>query len=125
MKLENQVCTLEQGKKLKELGITAEPLFWHTVNIDPITPKDIIQKWQHSHFNVCEKYPAFTISELGQLLDSETYTKRTGSEDSEYAQWEMGSGLYSTEVEARCEMLITSLTNGTLSAETCNERLAE
>jgi hypothetical protein len=132
MKLENQVCSIEQGKKLTELGITAQSLFWHTVNIDPITPKDIMQKWQHSHFAISEKYPAFTLSELGQMLDSETYTQRTGSEYSEYANWEWindgnetASGVYATEVEARAEMLITSLTNGSMSAETCNSRLVE
>ena len=69
MKIENQVCTLEQAKKLKELGVTAEPLFWYVIDIDPITPLDIIQKWQHSNFDQCEKYHAFTVAELGVMID--------------------------------------------------------
>ena len=68
MKIENQVVTIEQAKKLKELGVTAEPLFWYVIDIDPITPLDIIQKWQHSNFDQCEKYSAFTVAELGVML---------------------------------------------------------
>ena len=68
MKIENQVCTLEQAKKLMALGVTAEPLYWHVIDIDPLTPMDIIQKWQHSNFDQCEKYPAYTVAELGVML---------------------------------------------------------
>mgnify|MGYP000317131226 CR=1 FL=1 len=130
MKIENQVCTLEQAKKLTALGVTAEPLFWYVIDIDPITPLDIIQKWQHSNFDQCEKYAAFTVAELGVMLPSETHTQRTGSEDSEYDNWEWvddgngnANGLYNTEVEARAAMLIYLLENNLTTAEEVNQRL--
>ncbi len=130
MKIENQVVTIEQAKKLTALGVTAEPLYWHVIDIDPITPMDIIQKWQHSNFDQCEKYPAFTVAELGVMLPSETHTQRTGSEDSEYDNWEWvddgngnANGLYNTEVEARAAMLIYLLENNLTTAEEVNQRL--
>ena len=130
MKIENQVVTIEQAKKLKELGVTAEPLFWYVIDIDPITPLDIIQKWQHSNFDQCEKYPAYTVAELGVMLPSETFTQRTGSEDSEYDNWEWvddgngnANGLYETEAEARASMLIYLLENNLTTPEEVNQRL--
>jgi len=130
MKLEQQVCTLEQAKKLMALGVTAEPLYWHVIDIDPLTPMDIIQKWQHSNFDQCEKYPAYTVAELGVMLPSETHTQRTGSEDSEYDNWEWvddgngnANGLYNTEVEARAAMLIYLLENNLTTPEEVNQRL--
>ncbi len=128
MKLENQVCNIEQSKKLKEFGITAEPLFWHTVSIDPITPKDIIQKWQHSHFDVCEKYPAYTVAELALLLpNNQGYNSRLSVPSFE---WVCEDGFENfqtegeTEAECRANMLIYLLENG-LSIEYCNSRLAD
>ena len=130
MKIENQVVTIEQAKKLKELGVTAEPLFWYVIDIDPITPLDIIQKWQHSNFDQCEKYPAYTVAELGVMMPSETFTQRTGSEDSEYDNWEWvddgngnANGLYETEAEARASMLIYLLENNLTTPEEVNQRL--
>lgn len=129
MKLENQVCSFKQGKKLQELGITAQPLFWHTVNIDPITPNSIIQKWQHSHFNICKKYPAFTISELGQMLGYENLPYFS----TEYDMWILpkGSKLKSVglgtinECEIRSELLLYAIEQGLMSIEICNSRLVE
>ena len=130
MKIENQVVTIEQAKKLKELGVTAEPLFWYVIDIDPITPLDIIQKWQHSNFDQCEKYPAYTVAELGVMMPSETFTQRTGSEDSEYDNWEWvddgngnANGLYETEAAARASMLIYLLENHLTTPEEVNKRL--
>lgn len=127
MKIEKQVCSLNLSKKLVELGITAEPLFWHTVNIDPITPKDIIQKWQHSHFDACEKYPAYTVAELGEMLPEYFESHRgpmlknwycgilEGGEDEYFA-------MEATQAEAMAAMLIHLLQNGNL-VEACNSRL--
>jgi hypothetical protein len=130
MKIENQVCTLEQAKKLKELGVTAEPLFWYVIDIDPITPLDIIQKWQHSNFDSCEKYPAFTVAELGDMLPTETLTIRRGSENSEYANWEWEDesegkawGVFATEAEARADHLIMRLENALITPSEVNQRL--
>ena len=147
MKIENQVCTLEQAKKLTALGVTAEPLFWYVINIDPITPLDIIQKWQHSNFDQCEKYPAFTVAELGVMLPHPSSLNEMGgwvhmsecdttSNDGMpwYLLWEYdldkegaGYGRHIVsgvnEAEARAAMLIYLLENHLTTPEEVNQRL--
>lgn len=129
MILKKQVCSLRLSKELVKLGITAEPLFWHVVNIDPITPKDIIQKWQHSDFDLCEKYPAYTVAELGQMLpdyieshsgcDGETwYCGSVDALEDEYFSME------AFEADARAAMLIYLLSNSE-NTNDCNRRLLE
>lgn len=135
MKLQNQVCNLEQAKKLSELGIVqGKSIFFYDTWMSDKNKLQYNSGHQNGdgYKNPESCFSAFTLSELGTMLDSETYTQRTGSEDSKYANWEWmndgnetGSGLFATEVEARCEMLITALTNGTQSVETCNSRLVE
>lgn len=126
MKLENQVITKEQSQKLYDLGIRGESLFYHTESKFGVMPKSSID------FKNGYVKNAFTISELGQMLPSETGTERTGSEDSEYANWEwasesdqIGMGLFATEVEARADMLIHLLENKLVNVEACNIRLLE
>lgn len=70
MKLEHQVCSLELAKKLKELGVKQESLFFweywnnqvYAVKFKPfvIVPDLSIKK--------LELFAAFTVAELGQLL---------------------------------------------------------
>ena len=141
MKIEQQVCTLEQAKKLVALGVTAEPLYWHVIDIDPLTPMDIIQKWQHSNFDQCEKYPAYTVAELGVMLpDGKTidpeYTQiatcRSYSDSSLYVcfcERVIGDNeptieqFGDTEAEARAAMLIYLLGNHLTTPEEVNQRL--
>jgi len=147
MKIENQVVTIEQAKKLKELGVTAEPLFWYVIDIDPITPLDIIQKWQHSNFDQCEKYPAYTVAELGVMLPHFDNLSQMGGfvhltefdpsvQDGNpwYCVWEydkdkenagFGSEIIDgeTEAQARAAMLIYLLENNLTTAEEVNQRL--
>lgn len=60
MKIENQVCSLDMSKQLKELGVKQESYFW----------------WVNGHgkmelFDKCtdnESISAFTVSELGKML---------------------------------------------------------
>lgn len=76
MKLEEQVCSLELSKKLKELGVKQESYFrWL---IDEVTnysfvssPNDIV----NSQIKYNEKYSAFTAPELLEILpyDISTY----------------------------------------------------
>jgi hypothetical protein len=127
MKLENQVCNLEQAARLKELGVKQDShFFW-------VNRKEKSKLVYAKNIECLETLPicsAFTISELGQMLDSETGTQRNGSEDSGYANWEwvdnsnqLGMGMFATEVEARADMLITLLQKNLIQVETCNERL--
>jgi hypothetical protein len=63
MKLEHQVCTLEQAKKLKEIGILQESLFYHTMGV----PGILIA---HQQLNMTVQFSAFTVAELGIMFDN-------------------------------------------------------
>jgi len=127
MKLEDIVCTLEQAEKLKELGVQQDShFFW----VDRKDKSKLVYAKTIEFLQTLPIFSAFTVSELGQMLDSETGTQRNGSEDSEYANWEwaddsnqLGMGMFATEVEARADMLITLLEKNLIKVEICNERL--
>lgn len=122
MQLEQQVCFLGLAKKLKELGVEQESLwFW---------VKSIVYGWMvASKSNVfgLESYPAFTVSELGVLLPEIVVDEEDGSEFSVIHFENMGSfytaynynntnenvfveGAYS-EADARAKMLIYLIEN--------------
>lgn len=75
MNLSDQVISLELAKRLKELGVKQESIFYHVRAIDDwqitsvITEKDKIY-WQHSVLDILpmEYYSAFTVAELGEML---------------------------------------------------------
>lgn len=144
MKPEQQVCTLEQGRRLKELGITGCSLFYWVdltaygkkmaPNGYEIMPHD---EATHESKGCCftdfdTTFNAFIVSELGQMCNSETCTMRTGTEMSEYANWEwqhqgndQALGLFNTEAEARAALLIHLLETNHLTAEEANKRLMQ
>jgi hypothetical protein len=131
MKLEDQVCTLEQAKILRELGIIQVSLFdWCVFMPDPTGEKyyysvvyketdvdDQLHEWIAS---------AFTIAELGALLDhipvktyQELHTNRKGF----YVETKLGEKEYfEHEAHARGRMLILRLEKGWDTAETINTR---
>ena len=135
IQLKKQVCSLDLSKKLVELGVKAEPLFWHVINIDLITPHDIIQKWQHSNFNECEeKYPAYTVAELGMMLPQYYESHKAGVGKTDSNTWYCGNldfydGQYlaieKTEANARAKMLIELIQNDDCSIESLNSILVE
>lgn len=75
MKLEDQVCSLELAKRLKELGVKQESLFyWHPEDY-AARRRDIPPKWflvdskcLHPHLRNGEACSAFTVGELGEIL---------------------------------------------------------
>ncbi len=67
MKLENQVCSLEIAKKLEELGVNKESLFYWVVSKDHSSIHlgvDI----QLGNIDWDEMYSAYTVAELGKML---------------------------------------------------------
>src|SRR3990167_9737514 len=76
MKLENQVTSLELSKRLKELGIKQDSLFWWIIPTDSdykANPKNksvLIYEKELCRDGNCGHKPisAFTVSELGELL---------------------------------------------------------
>lgn len=87
MELKDQVCTLEQAKRLKELGVSAHSIWWWKQDRTPTNsnmtyygvaqeymPWDIFlgQRSKISGSDVCFEYPAYTASELGEMLPCES-----------------------------------------------------
>lgn len=135
MKLQDQVCRLQQSKKLNQLGIIqgGSVFYFDTEQIDvevPIFNSGFNGDGQYFNAETC--FAAFNVAELGIMCNSETYTWRTGSENSEYAHWEWidegntnAMGVYATEAEARAEMLIYLLKNNLVTAGEVNARLTQ
>ena len=87
MNLENQVCSLELAKKLKELGVKQESLFWWNGNKEWVDKEvkqlgggvsivKMLDEELHWEITRCvsqspscrESYSAFTVAELGEML---------------------------------------------------------
>lgn len=70
MNIEQQVCSLELAKRLKELGIKQDSLFWYQIGSRGVSGGVGITygEWETA---AEEKYSAFTVAELGEIL-SET-----------------------------------------------------
>jgi hypothetical protein len=85
MKLEDQVCSLELSKKLKELGVKQESLFyWSKLSIQ----KEHKLEFRTNIFTQeiiladCTDYiSAFTVSELGEMLPIWSETARRSTDD--------------------------------------------
>jgi len=133
MKLEDQVCNLELAQKLKELGVKQESYyFWaervsgtghpsdpsiHTVEFNLMTG--------HPYGVFPERYSAFTVAELGEMLPVDTTMEISFNHNTKTRKyivslptdvgWE-GSPTYDnfeadTEANARAEMLVYLIEN--------------
>lgn len=61
MNIEDQVCSLELSKRLKELDVKQESLFCYTTDYDlEFLPSEI------RNYDIC--IAAFTVSELGEMI---------------------------------------------------------
>ena len=113
MKLEKQVCSLELAKKLKELGVKQESVWYWTQTFNPKRKPHPYQFEIQGcgRADTHHKYSAFTVAELGEMLPSGYYSIREGS------VWEcwLRNGTQkveaSTEADARAKMLIYLLEN--------------
>ena len=65
MELSDQICSLELAKKLKELGVKQESLFWYTIYVDQTY--DIHYQFDSKYIPPAH-YAAFTVAELGEML---------------------------------------------------------
>jgi len=126
MKIENQVCSLELAKRLKELGVKQESI-WAWCLDRPHRDSWVLwtsrypETWEGN-----ERYAAFTAAELGEMLplliDVEgTLTSWEGAKDGS-GNWEtwledgkahlVGNKIVEkTEADARALMLIHLLEN--------------
>ena len=119
----NGCCDLEYAKKLKELGVKQDSLWYWAVRENgkaTLIPKEDVARFEGLAQNG-KVYSAFTVAELGEILPADEeyrpayYTKR----HSDGTWWvysydcdeggceEVGRGIYAdTEANARAKMLI-------------------
>ncbi len=122
MKLEEQVCNLELSKRLKELGVKQESLFWWCIEPEAFKNRD----WYIGDTND-RKFSAFTVAELGDLLPPDTPSDKDAcwmqvSEDGGETHWDNvndGEGVPEptiirggTEADMRAKMLIHLIKSG-------------
>lgn len=132
MKLEDQVCSLELAKKLKELGVKQDSLFWWAGEL-------LVFKTQTGFYNqvgagmnlhplIDKTISAYTVAELGEMLppkieDSFIQTSRCSDKSgfncvAGYINNEAVSFNRKTEADARAKMLIYLLENKLLTPKT-------
>lgn len=75
MKIEDQVCTLEQALELDKLGLKAESLFYwwrwsiaEAGNTYDLCTADELESYKDNPMVYPEWYPAYTVSELLKML---------------------------------------------------------
>ncbi len=82
MKLEQQLTSLSLSKRLKELGVPQDSLFWW-VDWSAEQHPEGSHGWyleNSPHYKGCESISAYTVAELGELLPSyitEVHTAET------------------------------------------------
>lgn len=131
MKLEDQVASLELCKRLKELGVNQESLFYWIklieggdLDYDLINDLDfrnLLESTQQG--NRC--FSAFTVAELGEMLPRNYHSWRFQSDGFENGEWvcayfsqpefEASSEYWAnekTEADVRAKMLIHLIEKG-------------
>jgi len=138
MKIENQVCTLDQANKIKELGIEQHSLFSFMAYGSEFKgdEKPCFNNYYKADSSSFLWASAFTCAELGIIIpDGFTLSEVTAhiephkqwicgrviaeEEDYDYDFCEFGA----TEAQARANMLIYLLETDKTTAEICNKRL--
>lgn len=125
MKLENQVCSLDQAKRLKELGVRQDVsiAIWYEF------PKDeYLVIYRIGNLSLKE-YSAFTVAEMGQMLPTQCHSTKCSNKNI-YWEWvddgnELSFPGFMNEAECRASHLITLLELGKLSVEEVNKRLED
>jgi hypothetical protein len=132
MELQQQVCSLDLAKRLKELGVEQESIFWWCgdVSLDflpqPMTKKEISS---YNQVEFCEPgVSAFTVAELGEMLPKRLH--QSNLTITRGVWWEVcydeatvdtlggykGLQTADTEADARAKMLIYLIENKLLAA---------
>lgn len=132
MKLTNQVCSLAQAKKLKELGIVQEGYFCYSgdglkTDIKLTTDTDAqTRSFDPQVYN--ERISAFTVAELCAMVLCEEVEKsgyNTHYADGFFKVLYRGQGFarFTKQAEAIAYVLILLIEKGITTPEKCNQRL--
>lgn len=138
MKIENQVCALEQAKRLKELGVSQDSYFHYGDHLEGIA-----ETWMHEG-NEDTFYSAYTVAELGVMLPAtiEGYQLRQWTIPYTIGLGNISYGMQyrlvpnkiievipqqpvygQTEAEARAKLLIAIIEGEKAKVEEVNQRL--
>lgn len=127
MKLEQQVCTLEQAKKLKELGVEQKVLYqWKVNDVQTVVIDTPMAMWIERYVPpvVNAFYAAFTVAELGVMMPPMFRTYHERNKGMWYCKYKgHWTEDFKTEAEARAAMLIYLLGNHLTTPEEVNQRL--
>lgn len=135
MKIQDQVCTLEQAKRLKELGINQQSHYsWDLDNVHGWRVKGLAADVLNSNSRLFElvesAVSAFTVAELGVMLGGKEhylpyFTGKVWQRMTKKRQYTNITITGESEGEARAAMLIHLLTNNHsgLTPDEVNQRL--
>lgn len=123
MKIENQVVTIEQAKKLKELGVTQDTLyaFYHHWEIN----KMVYSLMLKDSDSINESFAAPTVAELGVMIDWNHVSQSGPYKEDQHFYCFTHLQDYSDKNEAivRADVLIYLLENNLTTPEEVNQRL--
>lgn len=133
MKLESQVCSLELAKRLKELGVKQNSIFYYQGTKDEIEREHgmILEFGKVLQHKEADFFSAFTVAEFGEMLPVKISANDVGEESTYGETWltiEHSDGWWvsyensnhqmlveqcnaATEAEARAKMLVYLLEN--------------
>jgi hypothetical protein len=126
MILEQQVCSLELAKRLKELGVKQESYFhWKHLTDSPTGPIDkwVLVDYKGSSFSYSFYHiSAFTVAELGEMLPRGYISGQSKNDGGHFFCRPDAGGkaadhftIASTEADARAKMLIYLLEHDLIS----------
>lgn len=132
MKLEDQCVSLDLAKKLKELGVKQESIFYWRPRLNQPSDEDLIWDFcptgiQTNGYDANTWYSAFSCAELGDMLISnESIVEYMGYDEDKNKTFNMYTkgpdiGIRSnSEANARALMLIHLIENGLVKIEDIN-----
>jgi len=123
MKLEDQVCSLELAKRLKELGVKQESYFYWISDEDEnfVVPTGTYDWGDWPGYEKFEpKYSAFTVAELGEMLPTNKVQTLKWFDVYYCESWQdvvdkagpIGRETSKKEADARAKMLIHLIEKG-------------
>ncbi len=132
MRLQDQLCTPEQGKKLKELGIIPKSQFYHNIENGDTNYGQQIPLSQQELNTSLMWVPAFSAAELVQMLQNLGNIDMSISDDKRwYSQTDFNDAtphhlkftLYDSFAQACAAKLIRGIENESKTIEEINQLL--
>jgi hypothetical protein len=113
--LEKQVCNLELARRLEELNVKQESLFWWSTHTIPSTlwnRDDLDKSLEGYEGPAFSTYAAFTVAELGEMLPADILNlEHKGLSHGFYFDHKKRGAGADTEADARAKMLIYLVEN--------------